>query len=452
VKRSRYSYFFESGPQFVGYSWLADDYVAFSLEDKENVKQVLQEPEGVVTNGDARIFEKLLKKRIIIPEKVNEFLHIREQHKLAILDTNRLRLIILPTFACNLDCPYCYETGKANKMAPSVINNIKSYLENRAPDLKRIRLSWFGGEPLLYPEIIREIGRFASDLAAENQVEFVSDVTTNGTLLTEDGALNELSRAGVRKAHVTIDGGKNTHDRKRVPVDGSGTYEQITGNSKRFLDADSENELTLRVHVHSGERREIQGIKRILSEFEGYRNRLKVYFRRVFSSCLDGPDQDLPGDEGKSSVSAGGQSKLEIAMEELYREAVDRGFELNFSRRSLASCYAAYNSTWVVKPDGFLHKCTLALEKERPLGELTEAGINLFWDSYLHWKERSTRQFIEDEISNCSEFPLSWGRCPYANFRNPDKSTESQELKNSIRTREKVLALKSRYRRRGDAD
>lgn len=445
MKKSQYSYFFDSKKQYVGYSWLADDYVSFSLKEKENVKRILNDPDAVLTNKDSRIFEKLMKNKVLIPEGVDEFHYIWDQHKKAIQNTDKLRLTILPTLSCNLDCPYCYETRRDSKMEPQVVSNIKSYVKNKIGNLEELSVSWFGGEPLLYPDIIQDIGSFGSELASKAEVKFSSNITTNATLLSEDN-IRKLVDAEVKGAQITLDGSKNRHNQTRVPADGGSTYEQIVSNAKRYLDFDSDNELVLRVHIHSGDEDEIQGIKKILGEFENYKSRIKIYFRKLFSSCTEQWDLDLLEEEVNSG-SDEGLGKKEKAMQKLYEEALHRDFDIGFPSKALASCYAAYRSNWVVKPDGLLYKCTVALEKDRSLGRLTSNGIKYFWDRYTNWKKRSSRDSIGEEIKECSVFPLSWGNCPYSRFQNPSKNISCEEIKDSVRTKEIFLALKSRYRR-----
>ena len=72
-------------------------------------------------------------------------------------NTRRLELILLPTEKCNFRCRYCYEDFKIGKMTSRVVNAVKSLLHNRVSTLDRLDIGWFGGEPLLASEIVRDI-------------------------------------------------------------------------------------------------------------------------------------------------------------------------------------------------------------------------------------------------------------------------------------------------------
>lgn len=444
MKKSQYIHFFDCCDQYVGYSWLANDYTSFPLAKKDSVKRILDNPNTVLTNKDSSIYKKLMKKQILIPEGVDEFHYIWDQHKKAIRNTNRLRLIILPTLACNLDCPYCYETHTNSKMEPNLVKNIKSYLKKKVGNLKHLSLSWFGGEPLLYPDIIQDIGNFASELATEARVIFDSSITTNATLLTDDN-ISVLDKTGVRQLQVTLDGSSSTHNRTRVPADGTDTYDQIVDNVKNYLDFNPDNRLTLRIHLHSTDEQEFEGIKRIFDEFETCKNQLDIYLRQLFSSCTEEWNHDLLEAEGVSPTDKR-DDKKEKVMLKLYEEALKRGFEIARAEKTLSACYADYDSGWVVKPDGLLHKCTVALEEDRSLARLTENGIKYFWGKYSRWQKRTSQDSFSKEMKNCSVFPFSWGGCPYSNYQNPSKSASCKEIKESVRTKEKLMAIKSRYK------
>ena len=98
------------------------------------------------------------------------------------LSDRHLSLILFPTEQCNFRCTYCYEDFKLRRMSEDVQVGILKLIENRLPNLSSIDISWFGGEPLLAPEIISKInGAIQSNCHSE--LEFSSNITTNGYLM-----------------------------------------------------------------------------------------------------------------------------------------------------------------------------------------------------------------------------------------------------------------------------
>ncbi|HEY0232414.1 MAG TPA: radical SAM protein, partial [Dokdonella sp.] len=72
---------------------------------------------------------------------------------------------VLPTEKCNFRCTYCYEDFKIGRMQAPVVRGLKRLISNRAPSLRRLSLSWFGGEPLLAKPVVLEVGTHAYKVA-----------------------------------------------------------------------------------------------------------------------------------------------------------------------------------------------------------------------------------------------------------------------------------------------
>jgi uncharacterized protein len=75
------------------------------------------------------------------------------------------------------------------------------------------RVSFFGGEPLLAWDLVREATAFARARAAELGAEVSFSITTNGTLL-DRGRAGFLKREGFSLI-VSLDGPRGIHDRER---------------------------------------------------------------------------------------------------------------------------------------------------------------------------------------------------------------------------------------------
>ncbi|MBQ6373374.1 MAG: radical SAM protein [Clostridia bacterium] len=106
---------------------------------------------------------------------------------------------ILPTTACNARCVYCFEADMRVETMSSrtVEDTIAFILQSHDPD-RRIRLRWFGGEPLLAAGII---DRICAALIA-NDVSFESGMITNGSLI--DAAMAERMANAWRMTSVQL--------------------------------------------------------------------------------------------------------------------------------------------------------------------------------------------------------------------------------------------------------
>lgn len=151
-----------------------------------------------------------------------------DEHYRAKYNEEALHLIVLPTEQCNFRCVYCYESFQRGTMRPEIREGLKNFVASQ-PRLKRLRLEWFGGEPLLAADVVIELTHQLSEHCRRRGVTFTSGVTTNGSLLTENIA-RQLILAGVRFFQITLDGPRDDHDKTRVLQNGGGTFDLIVAN------------------------------------------------------------------------------------------------------------------------------------------------------------------------------------------------------------------------------
>ncbi len=281
------------------------------------------------------------------------------------LDNRGLRLILLPTEACNFRCVYCYENFAVGRMQPRVVRGVKRLLSARAPDLDYLTLSWFGGEPLLARDIVEEILEHAAGLVrAHPRLTLTSDVTTNGYLLGLP-LFERLLNLGVSHYQVSFDGPREWHDRKRLRADGAGTFDQVWGNLHAIAAVRREFSMIVRVHV---DQENHAAVPEFLCDYErefGADGRFKLYIRPL--SRFGGPnDAGLPVfDEAEGKRVA----------EHLSRGARDRGLPEMDLEAVGSVCYASAGNSFVVRADGRLNKCTLALNHPaNQVGRIEEDG------------------------------------------------------------------------------
>ena len=148
--------------------------------------------------------------------------------------TRRIDITICPTMGCNFDCPYCFEDHTPGRMAAEVQDDVVALAERmlEASGAKLLHVAWYGGEPLLIPDIIESLSERLMALAEERGVAYGAHIITNGYLLTEDVAAM-LGRARVEYAQITLDGVGAAHDATRHLAGGGPTYERIVENISR---------------------------------------------------------------------------------------------------------------------------------------------------------------------------------------------------------------------------
>ncbi len=144
---------------------------------------------------------------------------------------------------CNLRCRYCFaETGSyegpRGLMSLEVGKNAIDYLIAASGHRKNLEVDFFGGEPLLNFDVVKDIVRYARAREKECGKNFRFTITTNGLLL--DDAKKEFINKEMVNIVLSIDGRKEVNDAMRCRIDGSGSYDTIVN---RFIDmAQSRNQ------------------------------------------------------------------------------------------------------------------------------------------------------------------------------------------------------------------
>lgn len=127
---------------------------------------------------------------------------------------------------CNLRCTYCYAdagTYKREKELMSVETALQAIKTAFRLSKKIKNVRFFGGEPLLNFEVIKAVCQYISDELGIGDMKY--NLETNGTLMTEE-FIETLEKYKV-DINISYDGPKEYHDRHRVYVDGTGTYEKV---------------------------------------------------------------------------------------------------------------------------------------------------------------------------------------------------------------------------------
>ena len=144
-----------------------------------------------------------------------------------------MKVCLFLNHACNLACSYCYNGPKFHRsMPPDVaLAGVRLALEDGREG--PVQLSFFGGEPLLEMERIRQVVEHAEERAEQlgRGLRFV--VVTNATLLT-DGVLDYLMEHRFYVG-VSIDGSREAHDATRRFRNGRSSYDRVVAGVERLL-------------------------------------------------------------------------------------------------------------------------------------------------------------------------------------------------------------------------
>ncbi|RMH33118.1 MAG: radical SAM protein, partial [Gammaproteobacteria bacterium] len=283
------------------------------------------------------------------------------------VDHRILELILLPTEDCNFRCVYCYEDFTIGKMPRVVVDAVKKLLSRRAPKLRNLILNWFGGEPLVARDIVESISKTALDLSNHFGFSYMGSMTTNGALL-QSRAAKRLVDLGVRQYQISLDGWREGHDQTRRRRNGKGSFERIWKNILDINESKMDINIILRLHVTKNN---VESIEKLIYNIC---NCLSPKRFRIFIKAIE--------DLGGSSIS-----QSDILFDDVFEKRAALNYLKTLSSKfnqyensrqeqiTFSPCYAAKLNSFVIRADGRIGKCTVALKDRRNvIGRLREDG------------------------------------------------------------------------------
>lgn len=184
---------------------------------------------------------------IAFNDEISMFLQSRDrlygiEKKSKIKDKQRCQNItFVVTEGCNLNCTYCYETHKTDRvMTKEIAKDAVDFIfdqerVNGYYDIdytEAVILEFIGGEPLLSIDVIDFTVEYFKAKALELNHPWAQNymiaISTNGTLYFDKKVQNFINRNLDRLSlGITIDGDKKLHDKCRLFYDGRGSYDIV---------------------------------------------------------------------------------------------------------------------------------------------------------------------------------------------------------------------------------
>lgn len=141
---------------------------------------------------------------------------------------------------CNIRCGYCFAStgdyhGGRKLMPLEVAKGAIDFLLATSGKRKRLEVDFFGGEPLMNFDVVKETVKYGREKQQEYGKRIGFTITTNGTLLDDEAAA--FFNENMDNVVVSIDGRKSVNDRMRKFTDGRGTFDEIMPKIKDFVAA-----------------------------------------------------------------------------------------------------------------------------------------------------------------------------------------------------------------------
>lgn len=329
------------------------------------------------------------------------------------LSNSTLELILLPTEQCNFRCTYCYEDFAIGRMPQGVVDGVMALIRRRAAGLKHLHLNYFGGEPLLNMRAVRQISALGKQLHDQGVLRLTSGMTTNGFLL-DDAMMEELVGYHCTQLQVSLDGWGDAHDRSRPKRNGGPTFDRIWSNILSAAQSSRDFSMLLRVHLMPGNE---EGVLRLAERINAScsDDRFQVLLKKVGNWGGRDPNHPAVYDEASDHFS----NFYDRVRNSLSRVS-DVGADESGGNAAKAAeaegtapfiCYAARGNSLVVRANGRLNKCTVALSsKGNDVGEIRADGtISIDADRMAPWM-RGLATMDAEQLRCPATHVLSGGR------------------------------------------
>lgn len=141
---------------------------------------------------------------------------------------------------CNLNCSYCFASqgkyhGDRAIMSFEVGKRALDFLVEHSGSRKNLEVDFFGGEPLMNFQVVKDLVAYARSIEQEKGKRFRFTLTTNGMLV--DDEVIDFANRECHNVVLSLDGRQEIHDRFRVDYAGKGSWERIVPKFQRFVEA-----------------------------------------------------------------------------------------------------------------------------------------------------------------------------------------------------------------------
>lgn len=139
---------------------------------------------------------------------------------------------------CNLACKYCFAEegeyhGRRALMDTETGKKAIDFLVKNSGNRINLEVDFFGGEPLMNFQVVKDIVEYGRSLEKEYNKNFRFTLTTNGILLNDD--IIEFANKEMSNVVLSLDGRKEINDKMRPFRNGKGSYDLIVPKYQKFV-------------------------------------------------------------------------------------------------------------------------------------------------------------------------------------------------------------------------
>ncbi len=150
---------------------------------------------------------------------------------------------------CNLACKYCFAEegeyhGRKALMSFEVGKKALDFLVAHSGNRKNLEVDFFGGEPLMNWEVVKQLVAYGRSLEPVYNKNFRFTLTTNGVLLNDE--VMEFCNREMGNVVLSLDGRREVNDAMRPFRNGAGSYDLIVPKFQKFAESRKQKQYYIR--------------------------------------------------------------------------------------------------------------------------------------------------------------------------------------------------------------
>ena len=359
----------------------------------------------------------LINNGFVISDDRDELSEIKYTFEQKFFENDTLTIALVPTLACNFACPYCFEKnlscGKDN--IKKYFECLKKYAEKNFKKHKLIQLSLFGGEPLIYIKECLEFLEWVSKDSEENKYNYITTITTNGSLLTLE-ILESLVKYNLKALQITIDSDKENHDKNRIFKNGNPSFDILMEKCNMvasYMKSADDFNFIIRINLNTTN---VEKVSEALEHIDTFnRNKVKLLIRAIYNTHLYHEDnQNNVGD-----------------LKEYFDLGTRMGFNVLKEKYNFQTCEAcADRRFFYLMPNLTLWKCINDLNYDKCcIGKINDEGVlELNTDHIVMWYNNCMAAFGNKKCLKCKMLPDCFGGCPLYRYKNGKNSCRTFDM------------------------
>ena len=353
-------------------------------------------------------FGAIKRKGFIVRKSFDEFGYILQMTNYHIYNKfpQNVSYTILTNRNCNFNCFYCFEHNNDGVKldVDSTYRFIKEEIR-RNPSLKHVRITWFGGEPLLNRSPIEELTDKLTPVMEERKIRYTGSVVTNGSCVDAEF----LKKNKITSIQITLDGEEQINCRyKGISPD---MYRRVVSNIEEIANEES-IELALRLNC---DRNNTESVFDVISMLESRNllDKMYVYLAPIYTETeADLSDEEFSALKKRYNEYLKEKNHKDLLMKQLHKS------------RFMSCGFMGYGS-YVIDADGTLKKC------ERDVGIDDKIIGNTVEGKFYNSLELSYQENdIIGKCKTCTFYPLCRGGC--RNLRDSGKQIDCEVLRKEI--------------------